>query len=371
MNEEAGIPIMQPITVSGKKGRVSSRYKNLTLTIPDLSSHPLPLGLGAGDSHHICLSNQVNLPKPANQTKPADQESEGPYSVELCFDEAHLSLDVTQNGLPKVFFFGALAEPQAPVEGPVVPEELTIRSAVEIALANNEELLNEKQVVVQAKEKARKAYLSLLPHLNLNPLLVTTLGELCGFFEFGTGLISFLLPSKWVDARMAQYQAKANALGETALKLNVAASVHLQAITHARLSELLAELTQLRSEFVPVIEAFREDRAYPTQVDIIQGLGFKLGIAIRETEERIDEAAVDLSNTLGLDTSEKIKRIVVHQETPPVDHALVLDDQQLQEEKQKLSLASLLNSCELRQYQAMKEAARLNEKLVYLGWLGR
>lgn len=219
---------------------------------------------------------------------------------------------------------------------------------------------------VQARGRARAAYLSLAPRLSLSAAVTILTGDVFGFFGAAGELLPFLVPSSRVHVRQENEMALAEGYSQKILQLDTA----LQVESHANLSlrdekiiftyqSLIEELKMIRDR----IEQLEVQGRYPSgstlSFDKTLNQWYRDFEALKYYyENRLEELAM----LVGFSNVESVRRVYWQDEKYPIQNPYPLH-------KQQGVAKAIGQSFELRQLSVLIDVARLEVTKSYWSWL--
>jgi hypothetical protein len=279
------------------------------------------------------------------------------FLVDLCFDKEAFSLKITDaEGSPILMLSGNEFAVEAPFEYET-PVKMTLKQAVAQALNKNFASRMEFEKLMQAKMTAQSAYLSLLPHANINTFspwnVINPMGLLSSFGD----LAPFILPSRWFQAGTSGSLAKAEQAAWTLMRADLATSVEGLAYLYERDREI--------------------SKAYQSIVHRLYDLGLRVPrSAAQALDQNTAEVRLDSSNfrtviktdryalaqSLGFHNPDAIQDLILGHEETSVENALLLDSQNTAD-------IALRRSFELRQIDSLIRAARFEKTGMWFAWM--
>ena len=253
------------------------------------------------------------------------------------------------------------------------PVTLNLSGAVGMALQRNFASKISYQQALQARFTATAAYLNLVPHLTTN-LIWNAAPNYITFIATLQGLVPFLLPSYWFQAKEADLDRDIREFAWLIMRANLASTTE----------ELTYSLNRDES-IVTALKAFlNEVQDWQTQLLLNESWNENWGGQLGESKTRLLDAShfilkaltsdigdmgklvrqdrFSLAETLGFHNIEAIQTIGIDQESLPIDLAVPVAPHAMAQ------LASE-RSFELKQLDNLKSILRLKKLENYFNWL--
>jgi len=280
------------------------------------------------------------------------------FQIEVCYSHEEFTLAVSQVTPSKLLLSlhgeRTPGEPQFQIDPPAT---FTLDEAVALAFNKNFDSKMEYQRVGQAKRAARAAYLNLLPHVNYRQMATLIVPNPFMMAVFVGSFMPFLLPNRWMLAREAMYQSKAEEI--TYKLMNAALAVQIEDLGYLLIRDqnmyevyasTLGRIEEFQKQFANN-EVFKEiSRELRSVSNLIKIDQIKLANTIK-SEKR------DLSQALGFENPNDQIQLTLDQEVTPIHLAGELDDKDIV--PAALDQAQLL---EFRQIDYLVDVARLQKK---------
>ena len=289
--------------------------------------------------------------------------------LKLCYDDNEILLNAVKGSGVTARTLFALTLDRFDQEAPLRMEnarDFTLSQAVTQALDRNYSERIQVQQTAQAVGLAKAAYLNLIPHLNINSLIPIAVGDMAGTLTSFESLAPFLLPSRWIQAAEASWQAKAQQDALTLIRIDTALQVEGLSYTYAHDAAVSDLLTQMYDAAYKVRNQIkvREDAGQlaPGSTDNMDATVESIQENMNTLSLNVAEDKTAIAQALGLNNPDGVKSITLDPETVSAASATPLD------EKEIASIA-LSRSFELRQLSYLLHAAQDQKKELYWDWL--
>ena len=186
------------------------------------------------------------------------------YTVRLCFAQDQFSLSITGlNDRRLVLALNGLYSSQQSPLPLETPKSFKLSEAIENALNRSFDEKIEYQIVAEAKEKAKGAWLSLLPHLDFKDLIAVSSLVPRTIASFVADFVPFLLPTRWYQKNEARDLYEAEKMTLEILRADLAYNIESTAFGYDRdlMNENFyqVELDKLRKVYSHIVEICRAE----------------------------------------------------------------------------------------------------------------
>lgn len=286
-------------------------------------------------------------------------------TLEFCFKRDRFFLEIYDQAHTSIFEMSAnsfTVEPPFTLEDPLT---LSLTEAVEIAFQRNFSSRIAYQQALQARFAAMAAYLNLVPHLTTN-LIWNTAPNYITYIATLQGLVPFLLPSYWFQAKEASLDQEIRDLALVVMRANLVTTV--EELTYSlKRDEAVVEALQ---GFLRETQSFQErlnrgDLSVESQRLLREVADFTaeaLTSDLGDMGKLIRQDRFSLAQALGFHNIEAIQEVNIDQEVLTIDLAVPIDPHataQLATER----------AFELRQLDDLRKIARLKKLQNYFIWL--
>lgn len=254
------------------------------------------------------------------------------------------------------------------VEEPIqleVPKVITFNEAIHRLMTYNFNNQISYNHILQARHRARQAYLNLIPHISAGSALSLVSFNIWGFLKNGTDLFSFLFPNRWLNAgaNRLQYQAQQDAL--IISKLNSVSEFVELAHSYKLLDQMTNEYQSSIEDLKSLVLTIQAHEAFG-QVTLGTSLSVKNQISMLLQEKLKIESTKEifkqhLAQALGFMNPEAVLDISFTDE-------VTIDQSDLAFSPQAVTIAQK-RSYELRQIDFLIESLKKQKKALYFSWL--
>jgi hypothetical protein len=361
INPETQAPLMDHWTFTHKS------ESTLEVLIPDF----------AVDGGQALILRKVPTARGHCYRSPEDNaHSDNPTLAHLCFDKTSFTFSLSRADDELVHLYATQFAPQRQLKLET-PQVLTVSNGVNLIMDRNYDVQEAKQSLVRANENANRAYLNLLPQVSVGGAI--SLGNffyIQSYYEStrpGNDLVPFIFPGRWLLAKAATWQARAERVAFTLFKLNTGTSVQTQSIAflnHRDLRDQIQTLQEQMTEVLAIAQHLGEqNRLDPKSILTIEITLSDLNVNLWQAQNQYMQDRLGISQTMGFENPETVQDVLLEEETTPLERIQVLDDDRLLQEKNRYAELAVNNSFELRQLEYLRKAAVLNAKNVYMNWL--
>jgi hypothetical protein len=321
----------------------------------------------------VTLSNngKVTLTLPGVLQNPVELEkmddcyhSSGEPDVSFCETSTEFSIEVDDQGNP-VFKLSASQFDLQGVYQFETPKSYDLKDAMQIALTKNFGSRIEFERVMEAKSRAKSAYLNLLPHINLSDILSNLTPNVASVMGVIGDLCPFLLPSRWIAAKDASITSQAEQDAMILMQFDTAAQ--LEALTYSYTQDkgivslynyLIARAQSARDASWKIESegTFPKGSTAHLDADIIS---MKLDLSAYSQLLEQDRAAI--AQAMGLNNPAGVTEIIFDDSTDwssikPLD-------------AQELSQIAIDRAFELQQIDELIQIAKNQKKATVFNWL--
>ena len=170
--------------------------------------------------------DQISLDQDNTVTDQDCFQTSDPDLLRVCYDTASVFIEASDSKgvvFSLTLNSSKLPSPSVTPTPSEVPQNYTLSDAVKYAMNNSFQSKGEFERVMQASLLAKNARLNLLPHLSIGSILAITKGaaDPQGLIGAIGDLLPFLLPTRWIKAKNAQLQSKAEQLASLSMQGDV------------------------------------------------------------------------------------------------------------------------------------------------------
>ena len=144
--------------------------------------------------------------------------------------------------------------PKSKVPETVEPRIYTLAEAMDAAFNKSFESRLEYENVIQAKQRAKAAHLSLLPHLGVGTVINAITPSVTGYIASIGDLAPFLLPSRWFLAKQGTAQYEAEKVTLKIMRADLGATVEQFAYALQRDKEIADLFEKVREQTLPILK---------------------------------------------------------------------------------------------------------------------
>jgi len=331
---------------------------------------PVPLNLELKDANHLgvewagWLSTPLLLNVSAGSPGCFEAPKDAPYTAQFCLSKTSLELDYRS---ATSAFSLSLVQVAA---GTIPPLEdartLKLDELVHHAKSQSFDSRIQAERALQSRLKAKQAYLSLLPSLNLwTGMKLATATDFTSIVSLAGSLTPFLFPSRWIQAVESQHLARADAHAGVALRADVGFIAETLALSYLRDRDSLLKL----QEELTLVRPLRDELLARERLGLVEpGTSEELALLVGDLEmtaealgtELVAERAT-LAETLGFMNPEAILEI----EDPGNPAVLLPNEEELRRSRE----IALVRSFELKQMDELIRAAQLDKLAKFFMWL--
>lgn len=333
-----GAPVLV-IQISELEGR---RFK---LFVPPVMAAPMTMVYDSGDG---CF------------------HSEPSRWVSFCFTREKYALEVDDGGGKPVL---TLTGDSFPVEAPLpreTPATYSLSRAVALALRRAYNSRMEFEQVMRAHYTARQAYLNLLPHLSVNSILNGLTPGVTNILQSVGDLLPFLLPTRWIQAREASLEARAEADALLIMQADGATQVEQLAYNLEKDEELVAFYGMLIQKVQSAIDACSKLEGSGDlpigSTDHLRAIVDSMRLDQEGLLELLKEDRTAVAQALGLNSPDAIQEMTFDAEIPPIAEATPLD-------APSVETIAVSRSLEFRQLDSLIEVAKKRKLDMLFNWL--
>lgn len=286
------------------------------------------------------------------------------WIAEFCYEKNHLTLSVYDAGgvgVFKVMASNFVQEGFFPFEEPV---SFPLSDAIRRALLGNLDSRIAFEHIVQAKYSVMTAYLNLIPHLTSN-LIWNAQPSFITYIATAQGLVPFLFPSYWLEARQSQWDKKIKEDAEVILKADLAAMVEQMAYAYDRDQQI----ARIQDETLNSVVHYR---AKLTDLETQGKVRAGAAKSLKRLEEKIKsdrqsvanllrEERYALSQALGFHNPEGVQGI----EVPPFDPSACGEVMT----REDLAFTASRRSFEVQQLDYLKKITSLKKVELFFTWI--
>ena len=319
----------------------------------------------------ITLSSSLGMKEPMPLVLQNDTQcfaGKADLLVTLCANDGNLSFEIL-NSVDHSSVLSLVLHHFSPNEAAPVneqPRSFTLTQAVERARTQSFSSRIEFEHVIQAKARAKAAYLHLLPQITLGTVVNNIVPTFSSVLSAIGDLAPFLLPDHWLQARAAADMSRAEHDTDILMRLSVGAQVEGLYYTYAR-DLKTRDLTQ---------DTLKRTIGIRNEVKIREDLGqlpvgstANMDSIINQIQESLTvmgqvlaEDLASISQTLGFYDSNTVTGATIDTETVPIENAAAVD-------YKTINAAALSRSFELDQMDFLIASAQAGKSAQYYSWL--
>lgn len=288
------------------------------------------------------------------------------YRLEACLSSKSFVIRIypETSFVPEFVLSGDRFEFSAPVTLEVEPPTtFTLDEAVQKAILRSWSSRIQVEDLFQSREKLRESYLNLAPHFGYRS--IASLASVSPWFMVATigDFLPFLLPTRWLEIFERKNLNQAEELSLSIFHADLATEVETLAYLMERDINIRAFYQALGIEIEALAVHFGDDEKSGRMKNILTNIVDLLKLSVMDFEPVIAVERARLSDLLGFNAGNVVRRIELGFEAEPIDVAALLDD------GEKMATQALQRSLELRQMQYLIKVAQLHKKTFYFNWI--
>jgi outer membrane protein TolC len=212
--------LTSPILLKDIEGQL-----HLTITLRSYSENSVSLKISEPNSTQDTLNTSLVLTSGCFESGAAGSLN-GSAQTTLCISSQQVSLEMKNvAGLDVLTIKMSRFDPSDAKVTEETPQVYTLSQAIERARKMNFNTRIEFEHVIQAKMTAKYSYLNLLPKITTGTIANNLPATWQSLLSSIDDVAPFLLPDRWLDAKEAEYEARAEVNTLTVMKLDTAQEV--------------------------------------------------------------------------------------------------------------------------------------------------
>jgi len=279
----------------------------------------------------------------------------------LCLSSGSLELDLS------AFSMSLVSAKSAVLPQFETPQVYSMEDLVQKGMLQSLDSRIQAERIFQSRVRAKQAYLSLLPSLNLwSGMRLANLNEFNGIIMLAGTLTPFLFPNRWIRAAESVHLSRADQYGAIVLRANAGVMLETLSLSHLRNQSYLSKLT----EQLMLIRPIRDEMVNREKLGLVEeGASEELSLLVLELENSVDSLAQSLpieraliSQALGFMNPMAISQVEeLRSPVAPIDWT--------EDQVTRLREVVLGKAFEVRQLDALIRAARLEKIAQYFVWM--